>query len=41
VKVQQLFKATGVIPVGCEFEPEVESISIKPSTPLLPKDAQG
>ena len=41
VKVQQLFKATGVIPVGCEYEPEVESISIKPSTPLLPKDAQG
>ena len=40
-KVQALFKVTGVIPPGCEFEPEVESISIKPSTPLLPKDAQG
>ena len=35
-KVQALFKVTGVIPPGCEFEPEVESISIKPSTPLLP-----
>ena len=37
-KVQALFKATGVIPPGCEFEPEVESISIKPSTPLLPRE---
>jgi hypothetical protein len=34
--VQALFKATGVIPPGCEYEPEVESITIKPSMPLLP-----
>jgi len=36
--VQNVFKATGVIPPGCEFEPEVESITIKPSQPLLPKE---
>lgn len=38
VKVQALFKATGVIPPGCDVEPEVESITIKPSMPLLPKE---
>ena len=38
VKVQSLFKATGVIPPGCDVEPEVESITIKPSMPLLPKE---
>jgi phage host-nuclease inhibitor protein Gam len=35
-KVQALFKATGVLPPGTEYEPEVESITIKPSMPLLP-----
>lgn len=38
-RVQNVFKATGVIPPGCEYEPEVESITIKPSMPLLPKEA--
>lgn len=37
-KVQALFKATGVIPPGCEVDPEVESITVKPSMPLLPKE---
>jgi len=35
-KVQALFKATGVIPPGCEYSPEVEEIRISPSQPLLP-----
>ena len=37
-KVQQAFRVSGVIPPGCEYEPEIESITIKPSQPLLPKE---
>ena len=37
-RVQNVFKATGVIPPGCEYSPEVEEIRISPSQPLLPKE---
>ena len=36
--IQSLFAKTGELPPGTDFEPETESISIKPSRPLLPPE---
>ena len=36
-KITQLVRATGVLPPGTDWK-EVESITIKPSQPLLPKE---
>ena len=36
--IQALFAKTGELPPGTDFEPETETISIKPSRPLLPPE---